>query len=122
MLQYGYENLYKNKGAVVYEEDLKGYANLDRSYMICQAVEEFKYMFDLLIDKNNIETPRTGSTVSLNRMLLISRIVCFYGWTKNKSKDSFWSSDNSIKGIYNTYKTKVMPDLIAPEYSIGIKP
>lgn len=122
MLQYGYENLYKNKGAVVYEEDLKGYANLDRSYMICQAVKEFKYMFDLLIDKNNIETPRTGSTVSLNRMLLISRIVCFYGWPKNKSKGSFWSSDNSIKGIYNTYKTKVMPDLIAPEYSIGIKP
>lgn len=122
MLQYGYENLYKNKETVVYEEDLKGYANLDRSYMICQAVEEFKHMFDLLIDKNNIETPRTGSTVSLNRMLLISRIVCFYGWTKNKSKDSFWSSDNSIKGIYNTYKTKVMPDLIAPEYSIGIKP
>lgn len=122
ILRCGYENLYKDKTFIIYEEDLKGYADIDKSYLICQTVKEFKFMFDLLIDKSKVETPCTGSTISLNRMLLISRIVCLYGWTKKDNKDAFWNSDNSIKGIYNTYKTKAMPDLIAPEYSIGIKP
>ena len=82
--------------------------------MVPEPLTEDDYLnLNLYIPETNDDIDK-DSTIAVNYNHTSS--------TKKDNKDAFWNSDNSIKGIYNTYKTKAMPDLIAPEYSIGIKP
>ena len=58
------------------------------------------------------ETQTENRTVSYNKMLLISRLMFFYGFTKNYN---FLDSDESLKGIMKQYRDLEIKT-ISPKY------
>lgn len=84
------------------------------SYKIYFATEKYLFAFSIMEELGIIKKPRKGRnySVSYNIMLLISRIIYLYRFTKN---ENFLISDESLKGIMKSYKGRV-PDTISSVY------
>ena len=84
------------------------------SYKIYFATEKYRFAFSLMKRLGIITKPRKdrNSTVSYNIMLLISRIIYLYRFTKN---ENFLVSDEPLKGIMKSYKGRV-PATISSVY------
>jgi len=65
-------------------------------------VEMYRDMLNTLLGDNRPKQP--DKSVSLNRLLLISRICYLYEFTYN---DSFLYSDDSLKGIIKSCKGRM---------------
>lgn len=112
MLYRGYENTYSQ--ALGYDIPFSGgLLQLSMSYHMKWAVELYEYTFNYLDKEWHLIHPHKLPNASLNRMLLFSRIMYFYGWTDNKS---FLESDDSLRGILNAYKNKPIPRTCCQEY------
>ena len=72
------------------------------SYRIYRTVEMYRDMLNTLLGDNRPKQP--DKSVSLNRLLLISRICYLYEFTRN---DSFLYSDDSLKGIIKSCKGRM---------------
>ena len=75
--------------------------NLKSCYKITLAVKCFLPLLEKFKEEDNRST--NPNKVSYNRMLLISRIVYFFGYTDNPK---FLDNDESISGIWTSYKDK----------------
>ena len=71
------------------------------SYRIYRTVEMYRDMLNTLLGDNRPKQP--DKSVSLNRLLLISRICYLYEFTRN---DSYLYGDEAIKGIIKSYKRR----------------
>lgn len=101
-----------------YEQDCKGkrfpiggadcisvdHAEINSSYRIYRAVTMYRDLLSNLLGNKRPKQP--DKEVSLNRLLLISRICYFYKFTKNRN---FLYGDDSIKGIIKSCKGRVPP-------------
>ena len=101
-----------------YEQDCKGkrfpiggadcvsvdHAEINSSYRIYRAVTMYRDLLSNLLGNKRPKQP--DKEVSLNRLLLISRICYFYKFTKNRN---FLYGDDSIKGIIKSCKGRI-PD------------
>jgi hypothetical protein len=76
---------------------LRHYEDFD----VNSTVEMYRDMLNTLLGDNRPKQP--DKSVSLNRLLLISRICYLYEFTYN---DSFLYSDDSLKGIIKSYKRR----------------
>ena len=72
------------------------------SFRIYRTVEMYRDMLNTLLGDNRPKQP--DKSVSLNRLLLISRICYLYEFTYN---DSFLYSDDSLKGIIKSCKGRM---------------
>lgn len=72
------------------------------SFRIYRTVEMYRDMLNTLLGDNRPKQP--DKSVSLNRLLLISRICYLYEFTRN---DSFLYSDDSLKGIIKSCKGRM---------------
>ena len=72
------------------------------SFRIYRTVEMYRDMLNALLGNNRPKQP--DKSVSLNRLLLISRICYLYEFTRN---DSFLYSDDSLKGIIKSCKGRM---------------
>ena len=72
------------------------------SYRIYLATRMYRNMLSNILGDKRPKQP--DKSVSLNRLLLISRICYFYEFTRN---DSFLYSDDSLKGIIKSCKGRV---------------
>ena len=72
------------------------------SFRIYRTVEMYRDMLNTLLGDNRPKQP--DKSVSLNRLLLISRICYLYEFTRN---DSFLYSDDSLKGIIKSCKRRM---------------
>ena len=72
------------------------------SFRIYRTVEMYRDMLNALLGDNRPKQP--DKSVSLNRLLLISRICYLYEFTRN---DSFLYSDDSLKGIIKSCKGRM---------------
>ena len=105
MLKEGYEKLYKN--ALGYSIKMSNdKAQLSVSYQMKMAVQKFEYVFRYLDETLNLIHTDTSAKGSLNKMLLFSRIIFFYGWTPNKN---FLKDESSLRGVLKAYKNKPIP-------------
>ena len=112
MLYYGYENIYSQ--ALGYDmSDFRGLVKLRKSFHMKWAVQLYEYTFNYLDTEWHLIHPNKLPNASLNKMLLFSRIMYLYGWTKNKN---FLISDDSLRGILNAYKDKPIPRTCCQEY------
>lgn len=75
--------------------------NLKSCYKITLAIKCFLPLLEQFKEEDSRST--NPSKVSYNRMLLISRIVYFFGYTDNPK---FLDSDEGIKGIWTSYKDR----------------
>jgi hypothetical protein len=71
------------------------------SFRIYRTVEMYRDMLNTLLGDNRPKQP--DKSVSLNRLLLISRICYLYEFTRN---DSYLYGDEAIKGIIKSYKRR----------------
>ena len=83
-----------------------GTGNFDETYpstsfRIYRTVEMYRDMLNTLLGDNRPKQP--DKSVSLNRLLLISRICYLYEFTRN---DSYLYGDEAIKGIIKSYKRR----------------
>ena len=72
------------------------------SFRIYRTVEMYRDMLNTLLGDNRPKQP--DKSVSLNRLLLISRICYLYEFTRN---DSFLYSDDSLKGKIKSCKGRM---------------
>ena len=72
------------------------------SYRIYLATRMYRNMLSNILGDKRPKQP--DKSVSLNRLLLISRICYFYEFTRN---DSFLYSDDSLKGIIKSCKGRI---------------
>lgn len=80
------------------------------SYRIYETARMYRDLFSVLLpDKGQKPTDRN---VSLNKLLLISRICYLYKFTHN---ENFLYSDESLKGIMKSYKGRI-PQIQSPCY------
>ena len=105
-LQETYERDCKDKRFLIYGADCVrvDHAEINSSYRIYRAVTMYRDLFSNLLGNKRPKQP--DKEVSLNRLLLISRICYFYKFTKNKN---FLYGDDSIKGIIKSCKGRVPP-------------
>lgn len=105
-LQETYERDCKDKRFLIYGADCVrvDHAEINSSYRIYRAVTMYRDLFSNLLGNKRPKQP--DKEVSLNRLLLISRICYFYKFTKNKN---FLYGDDSIKGIIKSCKGRI-PD------------
>mgnify|MGYP007054772343 FL=1 len=105
-LQKTYEQDCKGKRFPIYGADCirVDHAEINSSYRIYRAVTMYRDLFSNLL--GNKRPKQTDKSVSLNRLLLISRICYFYKFTKN---DNFLYDDDSIKGIIKSCKGRIPP-------------
>lgn len=80
------------------------HAEINSSYRIYRAVTMYRDLLSNLLGNKRPKQP--DKEVSLNRLLLISRICYFYKFTKNRN---FLYGDDSIKGIIKSCKGRVPP-------------
>jgi hypothetical protein len=86
-----------------YGVDLGETVNLESSsYRICVAVDMYRDLFDCILDGKPQKV--TDKRVSLNKLLLISRICHLYKYSYN---DNFLDSEDSLKGILKAYRGRV---------------
>lgn len=71
------------------------------SMRICLFAKMFLYFFD--INKQFNKRQKKGSTISLSKNLLISRLVCFAKLTTNKN---YLNDDDNLKKIIKDYSNK----------------
>ena len=83
---------------------------ISASFYVCSAAEMYRDLFDYILDGK--PTKGKDKSVSLNKMLLISRICHLYKYTIN---DSFLYSDESLKGILKAYRGRV-PRTVSSRY------
>lgn len=105
-LQETYERDCKDKRFLIYGADCVrvDHAEINSSYRICRAVTMYRDLLSNLLGNKRPKQP--DKEVSLNRLLLISRICYFYKFTKNRN---FLYGDDSIKGIIKSCKGRI-PD------------
>lgn len=80
------------------------------SFRIYRTVKMYRDLFSNILDKKRPKQP--DKRVSLNRLLLVSRICYLYKFTCN---DSYLYGDESIKGIIKSYKGRV-PETMSAVY------
>ena len=86
-----------------YTVDLGETVNFESaSYRIFMTAKLYRELFDYILDAPRPKV--TDKRVSLNKMLLISRICHLYKYSYN---DNFLDSEDSLKGILKTYRGRV---------------
>lgn len=115
MIHAGYDHLYKN--AIMYEINISylnnNIAYYSESYRMKKAVELYNYAFDYLEKSWNMIHRKKTAGVSLNKMLLFSRIMHLYHWTNN---ENFLCDDSSLRGILKAYKNKRIEETYSMTY------